>query len=37
MRKREFERLIEALGGLTPAQLRQVSLGVGELNDRRDV
>ncbi|MBU9172897.1 IS1595 family transposase [Burkholderia gladioli] len=37
MRKREFERLVEALGGLTPAQLRQVSLRVGELNDRREV
>jgi transposase-like protein len=37
MRKREFERLVEALGGLTPAQLRQVSLRVSELNDRREV
>lgn len=37
MRKREFERLVEALGGLSPAQLRLVSQRVGELNDRREI
>jgi transposase-like protein len=37
MRKREFERFVEALGGLTPAQLRQVSQRVDDMNDRREV
>ena len=29
MRKREFERLLVSLDGLSPAQLRQVSQKVG--------
>lgn len=37
MRKREFERFVEALSGLTPAQLRQVSQRVDDMNDRREV
>ena len=37
MRKREFERLLVSLDGLSPAQLRQVSQKVGSLNERREV
>ena len=37
MRKREFERLLVSLGGLSPAQLRHVSQKVGSLNERREV
>lgn len=37
MRKRVFERLVESLGELSPAQLRLVSQRVGELNDRREI
>ena len=37
MRKREFERLLVSLDGLSQAQLRQVSQKVGSLNERREV
>lgn len=37
MRKREFERLLVSLDGLSAAQLRQVSQKVGSLNERREV
>lgn len=37
MRKREFERLVESLGELSPAQLKQLTQRVERLNDRQEV
>lgn len=37
MRKRDFERFVQSLDALSPAQLRLVSQRVGELADRREV